>query len=610
MARPHRSQNAAPPTDSDAPPATSDRRTLAVALVGSLLTYLAHPPVGWSLLAWVGPVPWLMLVRMPRLPDRRPYRALWLAGAAFWLIAIQWIRLPYWANIFGLLALAGYLGFYLPVFVGLSRVAVHRLRVPLWIAGPVVWTGLEWARARLLSGFLMASLAHTQVGHPRVIQIAELVGEYGVTFLIVLVAAAIASALPLSWVEPAPSSEPGRSRPRRFAPLKLLPAAIALAAALAYGQLRLVDFDLKSKSPPPSDAPRIALIQSNMPADWKGSAERDERIMREQKDLSREAVRRAAPPPVDVVIWPETMYRDPLWTIDPQHGPPLHIIDQKVLNATPRALAEKTKELGAALLVGIDRLNLLRADARGGGIDVGGKTLPYRVDPFNSTVAVDRSGKLVGTYDKMHVLPFGEYMPFADWLPFLQRFSPVTGVSLWGAGPAAFELDGVVYSPNICYETVLPHLIRQQVVELARRDQTPDVLVNVTNDAWYWGSSELDMHLASGVFRAVEMRTPLVVAANRGLSAYIDVVGQVVAVTERNKPAKLVVDVTLPRRRDAYPSLYAKFGDWFSLTCLVCCGALAVIGWRQKNTTTTQRARRQKGMKDLTTASKAVKDTA
>jgi apolipoprotein N-acyltransferase len=128
---------------------------------------------------------------------------------------------------------------------------------------------------------------------------------------------------------------------------------------------------------------------------------------------------------------------------------------------------------------------------------------------------------------------------------------------------------------------VLPHLIRQQVVELARRDQTPNVLVNLTNDAWFWGSSELDMHLASGVFRAVEMRTPLVVAANRGLSAYVDYLGRVVAVTERNEPGKLVVDVALPTRSDAYPSMYAKFGDWFSLACLACCGALAVVGRRE-----------------------------
>ena len=193
----------------------SSTRTLVLGLLGSLLCYLAHPPAGLSWLAWLGPTPWLYLARMPILPGRRPYRDLWLAGFAFWMAAIQWIRLPFWANIFGLVLLAAYLGAYLPLFVGLTRVGVHRVGLPVWLVGPVAWTGLEWVRARLFTGFLMASLAHTQVKHPRVIQIADFAGEYGVTFLIVLVAGAIAAALPLSMGGISSRSEPGRPRPRR-----------------------------------------------------------------------------------------------------------------------------------------------------------------------------------------------------------------------------------------------------------------------------------------------------------------------------------------------------------------------------------------------------------
>ena len=202
---------------------------------------------------------------------------------------------------------------------------------------------------------------------------------------------------------------------------------------------------------------------------------------------------------------------------------------------------------------------------------------------FNSSAAVDGSGVLVGTYDKMHLLPFGEYIPFVRWLPFLRNYSPITGGAQPGEGPAALEINGVVYSPNICYETVLPHLIRRQVADLSQQGKTPDVLVNLTNDAWYWGSSELDMHLASGVFRAVEMRTPLVVAANRGLSAHVDHLGRIVAATDRDVPAALVATVTLPSRGDSrYPSLFAAYGDWFALACLVCCIVLAVVGWRDR----------------------------
>src|SRR5690606_438691 len=110
-------------------------------------------------------------------------------------LAVHWIRLPHPLNHLAWVVLTGYLGMYLPVFVVLARVGVHRWRIPLAIAAPVVWTGLDWFRAHFLTGFLMASLAHTQYRVPTTIQIADVVGEYGVTFLVVFVAACIASAL-------------------------------------------------------------------------------------------------------------------------------------------------------------------------------------------------------------------------------------------------------------------------------------------------------------------------------------------------------------------------------------------------------------------------------
>jgi apolipoprotein N-acyltransferase len=551
----------APPA---APAAAPSRRTLALGLLGSLLCYLAHPPAGIGWLAWIGPTPWLMLARAPQLPGRKPYLALWLAGFVFWLAAVQWIRLPYWANIFLLVPMAAYLGAYLPVFVGLARVGVHRFRLPVWIAGPIVWTGLEWLRARLLTGFLMASLAHTQVESPRIIQIADLAGEYGVTFLIVLVAGAIAAALPRGWVRNLPDDKLD-SLDGRFAWSPLLGAAVAVIAAIAYGSWRLAAADADFRP-----GPRVAIIQSNMLADWKGTPERDAETMREQLDLSKRAAT-GSQPPVDLLVWPETMFRQPLFVRDPKNPPPAGVISESRFTAALVDLKAAAQSTGAALLVGIDRVLASKRIAPDGVLDA--DLLVY-----NAAVFVDREGELRGAYEKMHLLPFGEFIPFAAWLPMLADYAPITGNSLWGEKPAAFELDGVVYSPNICYESVLPQLIRRQVTTLAAAGQTPDVLVNLTNDAWFWGSSELDMHLASGVFRAVEMRTPLVIAANRGLSAYVDHAGRVVAVTERNRADALVVDVPLPRRTDKVPSPYARWGDVLALSCLGCCGALALAG--------------------------------
>jgi len=169
--------------------------TLAIALVGSGLMWASLPPLALGWLAWIAPVPWLLLVRTDELPGRRPYRKLYLAGLVFWLAAIYWLSLPHPLVVPLWIILAAYLAFYLPVFVGLTRLAYKRFAIPLWLAAPIVWTGLELARAHLLTGFLMASLAHTQVKWTALIQISDIVGEYGVDFVIMLAAACIATAL-------------------------------------------------------------------------------------------------------------------------------------------------------------------------------------------------------------------------------------------------------------------------------------------------------------------------------------------------------------------------------------------------------------------------------
>ena len=135
---------------------------------------------------WPGSRPclWLLLARREALLGRRPYRAIWLAGFLFWLAALHWLRLPHPATSIGWVALSFYLAFYVPLFVGLTRVAVHRLRLSLIVAAPVVWTGLELAKAHLMSGFTMGSLEHTQYRWPAAIPIADLAGGYGVCFAI------------------------------------------------------------------------------------------------------------------------------------------------------------------------------------------------------------------------------------------------------------------------------------------------------------------------------------------------------------------------------------------------------------------------------------------
>lgn len=538
---------------------TAPTSTVVPAVVGSLLCWLAFPPVGWSYLAWIGPIPWLLLVTREKLSGRRPYRALWVGGFVFWLLAVHWIRLPHPLNYLAWLALTAYLGLYLPTFVALARVGVHRLRLPLWLVAPVAWTGLDWLRARLFTGFLMGSLAHTQVKQTPVIQIADLAGEYGVTFVILLVAGCLTQSL-LNY----------DSRPVRLRCYPLVLAAISVGAVLIYGTVIFMKQHSLVRQLDARPGPRIALIQGDTRADWKHDPDRQQRIMDEHVRLSLEAVRQSREQDgreVDLVIWPETSFRVTLITVEAGYTPPPERVPAANLTAAQDYLKLLTRDLGTAVLVGIDRVHVF-PDAQG----------EFDYDEFNSSVLVDAEGNVVGTYDKMHRVPFGEYIPFADWFPVLYRLTPLTGGIDAGRSPAGLELDGVLYSPNICYESAVPHLIRQHVARREGSDM-PDVLVNLTNDAWYWGSSELDMHLACGVFRAIEMRMPLVIAANGGLSAHIDRLGRVQQVSPRLRTATLLVDLD-----ESYHSgsFYADTGDWLAGGCMVCCLVLGIVGWRSR----------------------------
>ncbi|MBL9123713.1 MAG: hypothetical protein JNG90_08780, partial [Planctomycetaceae bacterium] len=271
------------------------RRTWQLALAGSALMFAALPPLDLWPLAWVAPVPWLLLCRQPQLDGRRPYLVLWLAGFLFWMAALHWIRLPHPANYLGWVALAAYLAFYIPVFVGLTRVAVQAWKCPLVLAAPVVWTGLELARGHLLTGFTMASLGHTQYRWIELIQISDLTGGYGVSFVVMCVAAGIAQMLP--WDQ----------QRRVWWPA----AAIALlgAVVLGYGYWRLA-------VPEGKPGPRIALIQGSTDTEIKSDPTKNQLVFQEYFDLSVEAVKRA--PALDLLIWPETMFRDPLIEYDPQ----------------------------------------------------------------------------------------------------------------------------------------------------------------------------------------------------------------------------------------------------------------------------------------------------
>lgn len=530
------------------------RSTAGLALGGALLLWAALPPVGWGWLGWVGAVPWVVLIRREKLDGRRPYLTLGLAGFAFWMGTLHFLRLPHWATSFGWVAISFYLAFYLPVFVGLSRVAVHRLRIPVILAAPIVWTGLELVRGHLLTGMSLASLGHTQYRWIEMIQVSDLAGAYGVSFVVMFVAASLARMLPCD--------------DRRWTFWPLVPTAVVLAAVLVYGHVR-------TSGDYTSPGPRVALIQGSIDIEIFGAAdpaeqqrlysERCKSTFFEYCQLSREALGEHRH--VDLLVWPESMFPWSLLTFDSgaKMPPWFKGTESEFRESLPRwagespaAMARLAKEFGVPLLLGVNTNHL----------GVG------RERSYTSAAYVGRDGKLLDRYDKIHLVMFGEYMPFVESCPWLQNFTPLTGSASPGDRFVEFDAGGVRVAPSICYENVLSHFIRRQVNALAADGKEPAVLINLTNDGWFWGSSELDLHLICSVFRAVECRKPFLVAANTGFSAWVDGDGRIVRQGPRRGKGVILAEPCL----DGRTSWYLARGDWFAGTCLAGCVLFGMVG--------------------------------
>lgn len=520
------------------------QRAGALGFAGSLLLWAAFPPLGWWPLAWLAPIPWLLLVRRQELPGRHPYRMLWLAGCAFWLGVLHWLRLPHPATSIGWVALSCYLAVYLPLFVGLTRVAVHRLRWPLMLAAPAAWTGLELAQAHLLTGFNMAAIGNSQYRWIALIQIADLAGNYAIGFVVMFVAACLTQMAPIEG--------------RRLALWPLAPLALMLAAVLGYGVMRQSGGEGRR-------GPRVALIQGSVDTELKHDPARQAQVQEQYSTLSLEALREKPRP--DLLVWPETMYRNPLLTCSADVKPPDEwtgsVEEFKTeLARRQNAISEDARWLKVPLLLGVDAAHY--------GLGT--------MERYNSALFIDSDGTLGARYDKMHPVLFGEYVPFARQFPWLCQLSPIGAGIDCGAETPAFEIGGARLAANICYESCLPHLIRNQVASLRGAGREPDVLVNLTNDGWFWGSSELDLHLMCGVMRAVECRKPFLVAANTGFSAWIDADGRILKQGPRRDQAVVIADVRLDDRT----SRYVTWGDWPAGLCLAGCIVFAFAGWRER----------------------------
>jgi apolipoprotein N-acyltransferase len=547
----------------------------------SILLWGSFTPLDWGPLGWIALVPLILLVRVVQ-PPRRLYLAVYASGLAFSLVSLQWMRLGDPTMYLAWWALAFYVAMYFPLFVLLSRVAVHRFAVPLVFAVPAVWVGLEFFRAHLLTGFSWYYLGHTQYRWIELIQISDIVGAYGVSFLLATASACMAGLLPASLLvrlrllpeEQATALRTGG--PWRNATAVLVSVGL-FAAVLTYGYIRRDQADFKT-------GPRIALIQGNFPTSVKRDPSAALRIFQQHHRLTGLSVRHQP----DLIVWPESMYLAPLLSaaedltdddlkrLAPELPPELPPEAWRS-TAVSEALADMSTQAGAAMVIGIEALDV---DRNG-------------MHHYNSAALVQKSAGVTNRYDKIHRVPFGEYIPFKESLPWLRNFTPFGpyfGLDA-GKGAVTFSVAQWRFAPIICFEDTVPHLVRGIVKSTS--EATPDggqidCLVCLINDGWFHGSSELDQHLITALFRAVECRTPMIRAVNTGISAFIDGDGVVIEPDlfidgdkqgrdsirdpetgrfHKQLNAALVADLPLDNRS----SLYVSGGDWFAGSCGLSC---------------------------------------
>lgn len=479
------------------------------ASLSGILLALSFPKPGLSILAWVAFLPLFYAVREKSAKNAFKFGFLSgfvaYAGIFYWLniVMTTYGKLPLPVSFSLTLLMAAYLALYPAAAIAVTRLAEAR-SIPAILSFPFLWVSLEYLRAYLFSGFPWASLGYTQYRTLPLIQIADITGVYGVSFLILSVNIFLYQLW--RWVR----GKDGASYP-------LLATSVAVPLFLLtifYGFISLNKTEQGKQV-------KVALAQGNIPQDVKWDPSFQEETVAIYERLSRKTKGAGA----ELVVWPESSL-------------PFFFQKEHLFSARVSLLA---KELNSCLVVSSPAL----------ASEEGKERL------LNSAFLISSDGSTLGRSDKIHLVPFGEYVPLARLLPFVKKM--VQGIGDFSPGRSATPLSAPFGKMGIliCFEGIFPEISRDYV------NNGAGLLVNITNDAWFGDSSAPYQHLSMTVFRAVENRVPLVRSANTGITAFIDSRGHIQGMTRLFREALLSGSVRVGTAR----TFYTAYGDAFAWFC-------------------------------------------
>ncbi len=524
-------------------------------LVSAALQILIFPLPGWYWLSWVAVAPLLVAILRTRTPETlqlqtnaqvrllpaRPWQGfllgyacgiLWFAGTCYWIFGTmhRYGGMPVPAAALALILFCLYVGLYHGMFGLLlawvagsasgpgsksadSAAAIRRALA----AAPFLWVAVELARTRI-TAFPWELLGYSQTGNFALTRVATLAGVYGLSFEIVLVNSVFAAAFLV------PKEAPKERRKW------LLAAACGAAAILQAGQWLTL--------PPAATDHTALLVQPDIPIQ-EGTAWTKEYFQETLRDLTAVSLHpggEKSDQHYDLIVWPESP--SPFYTNDP------------LFRDAVSALAKQSGSWVVAGSIGITP-----------AMHSGGE----RSQIFNSAALVNPQGEWVGRYDKVHLVPFGEYLPFPQLFAFAGGLTKEVGEFQRGGSHAPLDAGGQRMGMFICYESIFPDEVRQGPLQGAQ------ILVNISNDGWYGDSGAWAQHLQQTEMRAIENDRWLLAATNTGMTASVDPFGRIVAATPRKNRTALAAPYAL----SAGTTFYTRHGDWFACLCaIISAGAL------------------------------------